>query len=212
MIALQEEAITAFRQAYDKTVALSYRMDVVFYLLRIGLFYCNHELIRSNLEKAQRYGFVSSFPLSLPLLLFHSTLFFDLSSPFSFTLPIPCSLSLSLPPLFLPCSLVEEGGDWDRRNRLKVYRGVYAMQIRDFKTAATNFFDAVATFTSTELMDYQTFVKYAVFCCMVSLPRGDLKSKVQIGSAPSYQGLCMPGWKWRTGSDCTIRTYSLTCR
>lgn len=74
---------------------------------------------------------------------------------------------------------MDEGGDWDRRNRLKVYRGVYAMQIRDFKTAATNFFDAVATFTSTELMEYRTFVKYAVFCCMVSLPRSDLKTKVR---------------------------------
>ena len=43
-----------FRQAYDKTVALGYRMDVVFYLLRIGLFYTDHEIIRSNIEKAQR--------------------------------------------------------------------------------------------------------------------------------------------------------------
>lgn len=76
------------------------------------------------------------------------------------------------------CSLIEEGGDWDRRNRLKVYRGLYAMQTRDFKTAAVNFFEAMSTFTSTELMDYRTFVKYAVFCCMVALPRSDLKAKV----------------------------------
>jgi len=30
-------------------------------------------------------------------------------------------------------SLVESGGDWDRRNRLKVYEAVYCMSIRDFK-------------------------------------------------------------------------------
>ena len=47
--------MTTFRLAYDKTVALGYRMDVVFYLLRIGLFCTDHELIKSNLEKAQRY-------------------------------------------------------------------------------------------------------------------------------------------------------------
>merc|ERR1711894_659725 len=54
-------------------------------------------------------------------------------------------------------SLIDEGGDWDRRNRLKVYRGLYMMSIRDFKTAAKLFLDTVATFTSYELMDYQTF-------------------------------------------------------
>ena len=47
--------MATFRLAYDKTVALGYRMDVVFYLLRIGLFYTDHELIKSNLEKAQRF-------------------------------------------------------------------------------------------------------------------------------------------------------------
>ena len=52
------------------------------------------------------------------------------------------------------------------------------MQIRDFKTAAINFFEAVSTFTSTELMNYSNFVKYAVFCLMVALPRSDLKEKV----------------------------------
>ena len=52
------------------------------------------------------------------------------------------------------------------------------MQIRDFKTAAVNFFEAISTFTSTELMTYKTFVKYAALCCTVALPRSDLKSKV----------------------------------
>ena len=46
--------MSTFRLAYDKTVALGYRMDVVFYLLRIGLFFTDHELIKSNIEKAQR--------------------------------------------------------------------------------------------------------------------------------------------------------------
>lgn len=50
--------------------------------------------------------------------------------------------------------LIEEGGDWDRRNRLKVYEGVYCMSIREFKKAATLFLDTISTFTSYELMDY----------------------------------------------------------
>lgn len=50
--------------------------------------------------------------------------------------------------------MIEEGGDWDRRNRLKVYEGVYCMAVRDFKKAANLFLDTISTFTSYELMDY----------------------------------------------------------
>ena len=35
--------------------------------------------------------------------------------------------------------LIDEGGDWDRRNRLKVYEGCYFMMTRDFKGAAKLF-------------------------------------------------------------------------
>lgn len=79
-------------------------------------------------------------------------------------------------------SLIEEGGDWDRRNRLKVYTGLYALVKRDFKTAAQQFLDTVATFTSYELMNYDTFVVYTVFCAILALPRPELRSKVTKGA------------------------------
>lgn len=44
--------------AYEKTVGLGYRLDVVFYLIRIGLFYMDHDLITRNIEKAKRYRIV----------------------------------------------------------------------------------------------------------------------------------------------------------
>uniref|UniRef100_A0A1B0CS96 26S proteasome non-ATPase regulatory subunit 6 n=1 Tax=Lutzomyia longipalpis TaxID=7200 RepID=A0A1B0CS96_LUTLO len=78
--------------------------------------------------------------------------------------------------------LIEEGGDWDRRNRLKVYQGVYCIAVRDFKAAATFFLDTVSTFTSYELMDYPTFVRYTVYVSMISLPRNELRDKVVKGS------------------------------
>lgn len=78
--------------------------------------------------------------------------------------------------------LIEEGGDWDRRNRLKVYQGVYSVAIRDFKSAAYFFLDTVSTFTSYELMDYSTFVRYTVYVAMISLPRNELRDKVVKGS------------------------------
>lgn len=50
--------------------------------------------------------------------------------------------------------------------------------MRDFKTASTQFLDTIATFTSYELMDYETFVVYTIFCTVVALSRTDVKDKV----------------------------------
>jgi 26S proteasome regulatory subunit N7 len=74
--------------------------------------------------------------------------------------------------------MIDKGGDWDRRNRLKVYQGVYQMSIRDFKSAAENFLETLSTFTSTELLEYEEFVKYTILCSMISLSRVDIKKKL----------------------------------
>ncbi|EDV94648.1 26S proteasome non-ATPase regulatory subunit 6 [Drosophila grimshawi] len=125
-------AETAFRKTYEKTVSLGHRLDIVFHLIRLGLFYLDHDLITRNIDKAKY--------------------------------------------------LIEEGGDWDRRNRLKVYQGIYSVAVRDFKAAATFFLDTVSTFTSYELMDYPTFVRYTVYVSMIALPRNELREKVVKGS------------------------------
>jgi len=78
--------------------------------------------------------------------------------------------------------MLEEGGDWDRRNRLKVYEGLYAMSIRDFKLGAKLFLDAISTFTSYELMDYVKFVEYTVWISVLALERSDLHKDVIKGS------------------------------
>ncbi|KAL5282600.1 PSMD6 family protein [Megaselia abdita] len=125
-------AETAFRKTYEKTVSLGHRLDIVFHLIRMGLFYIDHDLITRNIDKAKY--------------------------------------------------LIEEGGDWDRRNRLKVYQGVYSIAVRDFKSAAQFFLDTVSTFTSYELMDYTTFVRYTVYVSMFALPRNELRQKVIKGA------------------------------
>jgi len=79
-------------------------------------------------------------------------------------------------------SLIEEGGDWDRRNRLKVYKGYYALTTRDFKTAAHNFLESISTFTSYELMTYQKLVEYTILTSIISLKRAELGTKVIKGS------------------------------
>jgi 26S proteasome regulatory subunit N7 len=75
-------------------------------------------------------------------------------------------------------AMLETGGDWERRNRLKVYEAVFLLQIRDFKASAKLLLDSIATFTATELLPYNTFIFYTVVAALVTLPRKELKAKV----------------------------------
>lgn len=74
--------------------------------------------------------------------------------------------------------LVERGGDWDRRNRLKVYEGTYCMATRDFASAAQLFLDSIATFTSYEMFSYNQFVFYLVTVTLQALDRKVLRTRV----------------------------------
>ncbi|GAA5855343.1 hypothetical protein JCM8547_009042 [Rhodosporidiobolus lusitaniae] len=74
--------------------------------------------------------------------------------------------------------LVDEGGDWDRRNRLKVYRGLYLLAIRQFTKAAELLLDALPTFTATELIEYEDFVSLCVVAGVFALERKELRKKV----------------------------------
>ncbi|KAG1791207.1 26S proteasome subunit RPN7-domain-containing protein [Suillus plorans] len=46
---------------------------------------------------------------------------------------------------------IKEGGDWDRRNHLKVYRGLRMTSIRQLKAGSALLLNALSTFTATEL-------------------------------------------------------------
>ncbi|KAK3316171.1 26S proteasome subunit RPN7-domain-containing protein [Apodospora peruviana] len=75
-------------------------------------------------------------------------------------------------------TLVEGGGDWDRRNRLKAYEGLYLLTVRSHNLAAPLLLDSLSTFTSYELCTYSNLVVYSVLAGSVSLKRVDFKSKV----------------------------------
>ncbi|CDS08450.1 hypothetical protein LRAMOSA09812 [Lichtheimia ramosa] len=128
MIGDKENALEKYNDLLTKSITPGTRIDIVFALVRIGFFYDDNVMVRSNIDKLKE--------------------------------------------------LVEQGGDWDRRNRLKAYEGVYLMSIRDFKGAARQFIDTLSTFTSTEMMSYQDFVKYAVLTSVISMQRVDIKKKV----------------------------------
>jgi 26S proteasome regulatory subunit N7 len=73
---------------------------------------------------------------------------------------------------------VEQGGDWDRRNRLKAYTGLHLLTVRSYAQAAPLLLDSLSTFTSYELCSYSSLVIYAILAGSVSLKRVDFKSKV----------------------------------
>lgn len=75
-------------------------------------------------------------------------------------------------------TLVESGGDWDRRNRLKAYQGLHLLTVRAYATAAPLLLDSLSTFTSYELCNYSSLVVYAVLAGSVALKRVDFKAKV----------------------------------
>ncbi|CAI4055054.1 hypothetical protein SUVZ_16G3780 [Saccharomyces uvarum] len=75
-------------------------------------------------------------------------------------------------------SMIEKGGDWERRNRYKTYYGIHCLAVRNFKEAAKLLVDSLATFTSVELTSYESIATYASVTGLFTLERTDLKSKV----------------------------------
>ncbi|KAG0148634.1 hypothetical protein CROQUDRAFT_654717 [Cronartium quercuum f. sp. fusiforme G11] len=74
--------------------------------------------------------------------------------------------------------LVDSGGDWDRRNRLKVYQAMNFMAVRDFKQATPLLLDTLSTFTATELLSYEDFITLTVISSALALERKDMKKKI----------------------------------
>jgi len=74
--------------------------------------------------------------------------------------------------------LANDGGDWDRRNRLKVYNALSKLLARDVKTAASLLVDCIATFSCNELCTYTDFIMYTVISNLLYLPRTELKEKI----------------------------------
>ena len=73
------------------------------------------------------------------------------------------------------------GADWDRRNRLKVYRGLSRLLERDIKGAATLLIDCIATFSCNEICSYQSFIVYAILSNLLHIPRPEMKEKLLEG-------------------------------
>jgi 26S proteasome regulatory subunit N7 len=73
---------------------------------------------------------------------------------------------------------LSKGGDWERTNKLTVYKGLLLLCSRDFKAAANAFVKSLATFTPCELLTFRDFVFYTITTSLVAMDRLTLKKKV----------------------------------
>ncbi|KAG5438282.1 hypothetical protein PCANB_002769 [Pneumocystis canis] len=124
----KERALESYQEAYDNNTAIGFRIDILFGIMRIALFFSDIPLFIRNMDKTKK--------------------------------------------------LVDNGADWDRKNRLKTYMALHYMNIRNFKEASRLFLDSISTFASTELMKYEDVVKYTVITGSISLERVDFKHKI----------------------------------
>ena len=79
-------------------------------------------------------------------------------------------------------SVVANGGDWDRRNRLKAYQALSFLLVRDAESASKLLAEGIATFSCTELCGYPEFITYAIVTNLLYLKRPELKKSIIDGS------------------------------
>ena len=77
---------------------------------------------------------------------------------------------------------IANGGDWDRRNRLKAYQALSYLLVRDLESASKLLVEGIATFSCMELCDYPEFITYAIITNLLYLKRTELKKSIIDGS------------------------------
>lgn len=75
---------------------------------------------------------------------------------------------------------LDSATDWDAKNRLKFFKGIWGVAQRNLEVAAKFLIEALPTFEENGCMPYKDLVKYAVITASVTLDRPSLKSKVTI--------------------------------
>jgi len=75
-------------------------------------------------------------------------------------------------------TLLEVAGDWERRNRLKVYQAVLHLQAREFQQASERFLETLSSFNADELFPYSQHVHYATLTGTLTLDRPQLRLRL----------------------------------
>mmetsp|Transcript_11725 Transcript_11725/g.17773 ORF Transcript_11725/g.17773 Transcript_11725/m.17773 type:complete len:394 (-) Transcript_11725:2-1183(-) len=74
--------------------------------------------------------------------------------------------------------IFENYTNWEQRNRLSVYEGVYKVSACSYSAATELFLSAISTYRSPELMQYPTFLSSTVMLALATLDRPVLKKMI----------------------------------
>lgn len=84
--------------------------------------------------------------------------------------------------------------DWDRKNRFKIYKGLYCLIRAEFREAAVLFSEGLASFDASELLSFNRLILYYVFCGLLGFSRTELKERLldnsEVRKCSEY--LCLP--------------------
>lgn len=81
-------------------------------------------------------------------------------------------------PLALTLNPIETAKDWDAKNRLRCFVGIYQLSRRNFEEAAGLLTECLATFQDTTFITFKDLVKYAIIAAILVLDRPDISKKV----------------------------------
>ncbi|KAF9764793.1 26S proteasome non-ATPase regulatory subunit 6 [Nosema granulosis] len=70
------------------------------------------------------------------------------------------------------------GCDWDRRNKFKIYQGIYFLMKGRFLESAQYFNESLPSFESNEMVSYKDAVQYMIFAGLLTYSRTEIKTKL----------------------------------
>jgi hypothetical protein len=73
---------------------------------------------------------------------------------------------------------IEAAIDWDTKNRMKAFKGLYLFSTRRFVEAAILLIDALSTFSETLFIPFKDCVKYAAIAAMLTMDRPTILKKL----------------------------------
>lgn len=74
--------------------------------------------------------------------------------------------------------LEEEGSDWEKKNKLSLYRALSNIHRRNFKLAANQMMDTINTFNSPEIIPFSKLIFYSTLLGILSLSRKTILEKL----------------------------------
>ena len=75
-------------------------------------------------------------------------------------------------------ALEEEGSDWEKKNKLSLYKALANIDIRKFEVAANQLISTINTFNSPEIISFSNLIFYSTLLGILTLPRKVILEKL----------------------------------